>query len=333
LASGLIYEKEKEEARKIYLEMLKLDPNNSMTWHYLALNYYNLEQYSKAEESIKKAIELDNLYAINHYILGLILEKKENYLSATQAYQEAIKRDSRFIESYNNLGNIYLRERKLNKAIEVYEMALKVSPTSFRAYIYEKIANVYDVVGNQLLVALYLAYSAFVSNKSQVAISYFEQFLTNHTDNLDAYLKLGFCYIRTDRASSATILIENALKLFPNNPSLERFNQSILPVIYRNIEEITFYRERFSQLLKKLIKNISLDTPQEQNDAFCSILICTNFYLGYQGKNDLKIQKEYAEYAYRIIKKLYPQWCKIIPLEEKNKSEKSSYWLYFSTFT
>ena len=101
-------------------------------------------------------------------------------------------------------------------------------------------------------------------------------------------------------------MIEKGLSLFPKNILLERLNQSILPVIYKDFEEIKFYRDRFHRLLNKLIKYTKLNTLQEQQDAFYSFQIGTNFYLSYQGKNDLIIQKKYGNYVYKIMNKMYP---------------------------
>ena len=76
-ASGLSYENQKKDAIEVYLEILNLIPNDSRYWNTLSFNYYEIEQYLKAEEAIKKAIELDPVSAVNYYVLGLILEKQE----------------------------------------------------------------------------------------------------------------------------------------------------------------------------------------------------------------------------------------------------------------
>jgi len=308
-ASTLSFNKEYEAARDVYLEALSLNPDHSISWHSLAFNYYYLEQYNEAEESIQKAIKLDDLSAVNYQILGLILEKKEQYPSAIKAYQKSINSDPKFLDAYADLANIYLQQNQANKAIEIYKASLDVASIGFRISIFNKIADAYNKMGEQSLVALYRGYCAYIARKNQVAIPYFEKFLDSNEDNLDVYLNLVDCYILTNQTSSAINLIEKASKLFPNNLSLKRLNQSILPIIYKNTEEIKFYRERFSQLLTELIRDTILNTPQEQKDAFQSLQIGTNFYLGYQGENDLEIQKKYSYYIHKILKKKYPDHC------------------------
>jgi predicted O-linked N-acetylglucosamine transferase (SPINDLY family) len=309
LALGLIDENNRREAIDVYREILKLHPEHTLTWYSLATNYYHLEQYNEAEGSIKRAIELDELSADNYHILGLILEKKEQYSSAIEAYQKSIKLSPKFLDTYADLASIYLQQNQADKAIEIYKISLNVASIGFRASIFDKIGKAYEALENQSSAVLYFAYSAYVAQKHQEAIYYFEKFIISRTDKLDVYLKLCFCYIQTDQTLLAITLIENALKLFPKNLQLERLNQSILPIIYKDIEEIKFYRGRFSRLLEKLISDIELNTQQDQQDAFDSFQTGTNFYLGYQGENDLKIQKKYSYYVSLIINKIRSQWC------------------------
>ena len=309
LALGLIDENNRREAIDVYREIIKLHPQHTLSWYSLAANYYHLEQYSEAELSIKKAIELDDLSATNYQILGLILEKKEQYSLAIEAYQQSIKLDPTFLNTYADLANIYLQQNQADKAIEIYKASLNVASVGFKSSIFDKIGKAYEILENQSLAVLYFAYSAYATQKHKEAITYFEKLVAKRTEKVDVYLKLCFCYIQTDQTLSAIILIENALKLFPNNLQLERLNQSILPIIYKDIEEIQFYRGRFSRLLERLIQDIKLDTQQDQQNSFDSFLTGTNFYLGYQGENDLEIQTKYSYYVSLIMNKIRPQWC------------------------
>jgi len=316
LALCLINENNRQSAINVYLEILRINPDHAISLHSLAINYDHLEQYNEAESSIRKAIKLNDLSAVNYQLLGLILEKKEQYSSAIKAYQKSIKLDPKFLDAYADLANIYLQQNQADKAVEIYKASLDVAPIGFRVSIFEKIADAYERLNNQILVALYRGYSAYISKKCQIAIPYFERFVNNHTDNLDVYLKLIDCYIVTNQTSLAINLIEKASKLFPDNFSLKRLNQSVLPIIYKDVEEIKFYRERFSQLLKELIKEIKLDTIQEQQDALYSFQTGTNLYLDYQGENNLEIYKDYGHFVHIIMNRIFPEYCKPLTLNQ-----------------
>jgi len=315
-ASGLSYENQKKDAIEVYLEILNLIPNDSRYWNTLSFNYYEIEQYLKAEEAIKKAIELDPVSAVNYYVLGLILEKQENKTLAIKTYKKVIKKNPKFIDAYKHLGSIYLQQQQTNKAIEVYKNALDTVSTISKAPIFHNLGVAYQSIGNQSLAALYFGHSAYCNKQISIAIIHFEEYLKGCTDNIDVYVKLGRSYTLTNQPLSAINLIEKALKLFPNNLCLKRVDQSILPIIYNDVKEIKFYRDRFSRLLTELIKSCSLNTSEEQKEAFKSIKISTNFYLGYHGENDIECQKNYGKYVYEIMKNMYPKWCQLLSLDK-----------------
>ena len=164
-------------------------------------------------------------------------------------------------------------------------------------------------MGNREKATFYLGYSAYVDHRYQNAIQYFEEFLSICKNNVDVYIALSRCYVLTDQPSCAILLIEKGLAIFPSNLNLKRVNLSILPIIYKNIEEIDFYRLIFYQLLTKLIDETRLTHFEEKQEALNSLNFVTNFYLGYQGYNDLDIHLQYGLYAHNIIKSIYPQWC------------------------
>jgi predicted O-linked N-acetylglucosamine transferase (SPINDLY family) len=324
-ASTLSFNKEYEAALDVYLEALSLNPDCPMFWHSLAFNYYHLEQYVEAEEAIQKAIKLDDSSAQNYHVLGLILEKTNKKSSAIEAYQQAIKHEHRFIDAYNNLAKIYSHQKQLNEAIEIYKQLIEIVPSISKAPIYQNLAIAYQSMENQSMADFYFGNSAYYNKQIAVAITHFQNFLKSntesHVENIDAYVKLGRCYTLIDQPLIAINLIKKALALFPDNLSLQRVNQSILPIIYQSQEEITFYRNRFSVLLKELVEHLPLNT-EKREEALKSIQICTNFYLGYHAENDIELQKQYGKYVYEITKNIYPKWCQTISLDKNINQRK-----------
>ena len=310
-ASTLSDEKERESAIEVYLEILKLNPDDVKSWNSLALNYYYLDLYSEAEKSIQKSISLDSSSAENYHILGLILEKNERFFDAIENYLQAIKQDPKFIYPYNSLGGLYIETNQTERAVEIFHKALEVSSPSNQVQAFDNLGKAYQSLDDRKKSAFYLGYSAYVDGRYKVAIDYFEECLSICSSNIEAYIALVRSYILTDQASFAISSIEKALAIFPDNLNLKRVNVSILPIIYQDIEEIEFYRLRFCQLLTKLIDETQLTHLEEKEEALNSLNFVTNFYLGYQGYNDLDIHSQYGLYSHKIIKSIYPQLCQL----------------------
>jgi predicted O-linked N-acetylglucosamine transferase (SPINDLY family) len=58
------------------------------------------------------------------------------------------------------------------------------------------------------------------------------------------------------------------------------------------------------------LSNLDLTSTNQQQDAWKSIGLRTNFYLQYQAKNDLEVQKKYGKLVYKIASVNFPNWVK-----------------------
>jgi len=83
-----------QEAKKIYTEILKKNPNDFNCLHYL----------------------------------GLIAKSNKEYFSAFELISHAIKINPNSSEAYYNLGNVLLALNKINDAIDNYDLAIKIRP-------------------------------------------------------------------------------------------------------------------------------------------------------------------------------------------------------------
>ena len=308
-ASVLSFNKEYEEAISVYKTTLEIDPNHSISRHSLALCYYHTKDFQNAKINIDYAINLDPNSAENYHLLGLILEKLDDLDNALYAYQIATQKDTSFFESFNRLGKLYLKKENPQKAIESYSKALEIAQNKYRPPIFASIGEAYKVLGDDVLSSLYFGYAGYFGDTYETAIAHFESFLEKGVPDIQAYRTISHCYFLLDQTNNAIDLAEKGLQVYPNNLLLKRLNQVILPILYQDEEEISFYRQRFSGLLEDLINETKLETVEQQEEAFNSLQNFTNFYFNYQGQDDLLIQKQYANYTYQIMSKLYPHWC------------------------
>ena len=322
LATNLSDDEHQEASLEVYLEILNLNPSHVKSWYSLAVSYYQLGWYNEAEESILKAIEMDNLSEKNYHLLNVIREKTKNDCISIKDYQQSIENDPQSIDTYYRLGNIYLRQKEVDKAIEIYKMALEVASFSDKVSIFYKLGNIYKSIEKKALAEFYLGHFSYYKKQYQAAISYFEEFLASQMGDIDTYVMMVHSYISINQPLSAIILIEKAFEFFPDSLLLKRLNQVVLPIIYKNTEEIKFYRQRFCQLLNELIKETKLNTSKEKQVAINNIQVITNFYLGYQGENDLEIQKQYGNYLYQVVSQIYPQWCQLVNLDQNSNDKR-----------
>jgi predicted O-linked N-acetylglucosamine transferase (SPINDLY family) len=81
-----------------------------------------------------------------------------------------------------------------------------------------------------------------------------------------------------------------------------------LPMIYDHPGQIEAARRRFGSHLDRLIDSLVLETPSQIRYAVAGISSATNFYLQYQGGNDLDLQKRYGGLVHAALTARFPRW-------------------------
>ena len=94
-----------------------------------------------------------------------------------------------------------------------------------------------------------------------------------------------------------------------------RFAQYLtLPVLYDTEEEVTAYRDRFVEGLKACEDEILTADPEALRSFLEGLKNFANFYLPYQGYDDLALQKHYGALVHHIMKAHYPQWASTVSM-------------------
>ncbi len=63
-----------------------------------------------------------------------------------------------------------------------------------------------------------------------------------------------------------------------------------------------------------MIQSVALETDAQKQAALKAIGFKTNFYLQYQGRNDLDLQVTYGQFVHRVMAANYPQWATPRPM-------------------
>mgnify|MGYP002777783275 FL=1 len=113
---------------------------------------------------------------------------------------------------------------------------------------------------------------------------------------------------RAGRIQEATNSANAASDYLPDDYTFTLLKHLIVPTIYDNAEEITVYRQKYTEGLQRLTKKTSLTTPEKRKSALHGIGRVTNFYLSYQAQNDIELQRQYGNLVHEIMAANYPDW-------------------------
>lgn len=114
---------------EIYLAQMGENRNEERTRFIQAADVlYSQENFTEAEEVLRKLIKRYPKYAVAHYKLGNVLFRQEKAEEAIAAYQQAIEINSRYALAYNAVGMVLARQGRWQEAIAEYQKALKINP-------------------------------------------------------------------------------------------------------------------------------------------------------------------------------------------------------------
>ncbi len=128
-ATLLLQQGEYEKAITLLLNVTKVTKQNSAPFINLAMAYSIGGNLTKAEESLKQALEINPHHPVANNEYGLLLRKSGRYSEARTVYGNLLQKYPDFVPARKNLGvlcELYLNDRKC--ALEQYESYLNKVP-------------------------------------------------------------------------------------------------------------------------------------------------------------------------------------------------------------
>jgi predicted O-linked N-acetylglucosamine transferase (SPINDLY family) len=343
-----------QQALDTLFKALELEPTKAVNHYSIGLVLEKVGAIPQAIQAYEEAIALDPQWIDAYNNLGNIFLKTGKIEQAEVTYRKAIAANPNHFGSYLNLGNVLMERHQVDKAVETYEKALQLKPRD--PDILHNLGVALDAKNDPSQAALYYGYAYYRKGQYQEAINQYQQFLETQTGDVHLYIALADCYknlnqyeetIKTyqegiqyypkaaefyfflalalrdfGRTQEAIVFATEASQLLPNNLILKLEKQFLLPIIYETEEEIDFYRHQFTQGLEELIQQISLDTPEAKKSALLAVGSGTNFFLQYQGENDVELQKQYGQFVNQVMTANYPQWSNPLPMPPLHQGEK-----------
>jgi tetratricopeptide (TPR) repeat protein len=139
------YEKPKnEQAISMFKEALDLDSSFSLAFAGLSLCYTQYKNtgwdedekwLNLAEDSAKKAIELDANSAEAHFALGFVLEQRKQYEAMEREMRQVLRLNPNHAHAHDSIGDKFNRAKgDIEEALREYSLALMIDPFLLPSY-------------------------------------------------------------------------------------------------------------------------------------------------------------------------------------------------------
>lgn len=123
----------------------------------------------------------------------------------------------------------------------------------------------------------------------------------------DAYVNLGIAYFELGQTDESLAAHGKALELQPESIIAKWNARLTLPALYDSKAAIGRHRKRWTEGITALIDDIDLSGPTQVAQAERAVTLMTNFYLNYQGRNDVALQTLYGGLLHDIARAAYPE--------------------------
>lgn len=201
-----------DEAENLYEQILSLNDNNAEVWNLLGM--INLQKFrlSKAEEYIKKAIEILPEPYFYESLAKVYLEMEDSK-KAIDLYSELLKISPDKFDYLFNLASAYKLNHDTENAISVYKKAIEINPTNTDAYY--NLAHIYDDIGQPQESIKYYK-KAIEINPNDIEMRYFTAL--SYFKNRDYGHGLEFFESRLCRQTAIVTQANTYPNLFNNKP-------------------------------------------------------------------------------------------------------------------
>jgi tetratricopeptide (TPR) repeat protein len=117
---------DKNNAIKLYQELLELDPNYAPASINLGTLHFHLHRYMQAEEFYRRATIADPSYVLAYFDLGNVLDELERMDEAIAAYRQAVTLAPGYADAHYNLALAYERKGQHRSALRHWQCYVRL---------------------------------------------------------------------------------------------------------------------------------------------------------------------------------------------------------------
>jgi protein O-GlcNAc transferase len=316
-----------DEAAGLIGHAIALEPGRPEFQYTLGIVLHDQGKLVQAEAAFVRATELRGDFAQAYNNLGIVQQDQGRLEEAAESFRRAIACKGEYAHALNNLGTVCKELGQIQAAQECFEKAIRAKPDYAAAHrnlgVALMIQGKSDLAQSRFREAVALNPKDPVAHNSlgeamvllgrtEEALASFRTALSLKPDHVDALCNLAAQHAKINEASEAVTCYRRALDVEPANLKAALGANLTLPAIYSSRSDLEQSRERYGTGLDELSTGINrfLGSPTKK---LCKDLERVNFFLAYQGQNDLELQSRYAGFVHAILKKVGPEFLEPMP--------------------
>ena len=278
-------------------------------------------ELEQAHERFRRLVEAKPDWPHGHVELGLVLMDGGRPDLALESFRTAVSLDPNLTRGWNNLGVAFQALDRLDDAVRAFNHTLSLDARFPMAHF--NLARIHNLRGDR-----------------KRALEHAQAAVRQDPGLLDAWLLAGDIHRRNREWEPALAAYAMAARAAPGNPKpltahtellaeMGRFDEArqqyrqiaagspgnlkaalganlLLPQHYRSVEHLETIRREYSEGLDRLVANAHAFAFPGAERALAEAR-WTNFYLAYQGRNDVELQSRYGDFQRDILVRAAPE--------------------------
>lgn len=225
---------EYDKAIEIFKKAVELNPNDDDSWRLLGNSYNRNGQIEEAIKYYLKAAELNPDDSRNWFNLGISYSNNEQYKEAINSFLKVVELNPDDSYSWYGLGNSYIKNKQVEDAIKSLLKATELNSNDYQSW-------------------LDLAISYIHNEQYEEAIKYLSKAKELNPDGFDNWYELGEAYLNNGQFQEA---IETLLKAVELNPDEDIWR--LLGMSYR-------FNEQYEEAMNSFIEATKLNQDNNIN--------------------------------------------------------------------
>ena len=187
-----------EECKNACLQAIELNPNNIGTYINLGVAQQNLELFDETEQSLKKALSMNDSHPQVQNNLGALYILKSEHITAKPYVEKAISLQPDYSDAHSNMGEIQKHLQNNDAAINSYLKAIELNVNNINAHI--GLGMLHSTIGN--------------FDDAEHHLQYAIQLNPHHSE---AFFNLGFLHYLKKSYDLASNYFEKTIQIDPNH--------------------------------------------------------------------------------------------------------------------
>ncbi len=275
---------------------------------------------AEAEQRLARAVQLKPDLAPAHLELGHVHMDQGKVPDALRDFQACVGLDARSLRGWNNLGTAFQSLDRLDDAVRAFNFALSIDPgyplAHFNLARIQKLRGdapralehaLAAVRGDPAHVDAWLLIGDLHAQKRETAqaLAAYASAKKAAPGNLRAGLALAEAIAASGGFDEARAEARRLSAQFPESLRAALPAALLLPQVYSGREQLERVRAEYEQGLARLEESASALRFSRPETALTDA-VWTNFYLAYQGRDDVEMQKRYGTFLRSVLQPAVP---------------------------